>query len=272
MHDSTCYEEWKSLAEELDRVYGREKWRRQDESPLYDARVLRKRIQDIRSMIKEADVFNLMFRLRGGLARDQFGVQNEALYAYCSGGTKHIVEEYYKTIIDALHFVCDSKDSMDEIPTDAKLAFFNEVRHAFGRTALLLSGGAALGYYHIGLAKCLFTEGLLPRVISGASAGSIMAAIIGTHTDEEMLEMIDDANFRKDFFRIKRRTNILSKFQYLLPQSIRWFTEDLVGLIFNTHSLLKMDTDHLSKVVLENVGPYTFQVSLNDIFCLIIIE
>ena len=42
-----------------------------------------------------------------------------------------------------------------------------------------LSGGAYLGYYHMGVIRALFEEGLLPRVISGASAGSIMAAVIG---------------------------------------------------------------------------------------------
>lgn len=42
-----------------------------------------------------------------------------------------------------------------------------------------LSGGAYLGYYHMGVIKALFAENLLPRVISGASAGSIMTALIG---------------------------------------------------------------------------------------------
>jgi hypothetical protein len=42
-----------------------------------------------------------------------------------------------------------------------------------------LSGGAFLGFYHMGVVRALWTEGLLPRVISGASAGSIMTAIIG---------------------------------------------------------------------------------------------
>ena len=65
------------------------------------------------------------------------------------------------------------------MPDDAKLAFFNETRHAYGRSALMLSGGAYLGYYHIGVAKTLWREGLLPRVISGASAGSLIAAAIG---------------------------------------------------------------------------------------------
>jgi len=39
----------------------------------------------------------------------------------------------------------------DPISTSTKLAFFNEIRHSYGRTALLLSGGAALGFYHVGL-------------------------------------------------------------------------------------------------------------------------
>eukprot|EP01034_Spumella_vulgaris_P025150 gene25150-31573_t len=37
-----------------------------------------------------------------------------------------------------------------------------------------LSGGAYLGFYHMGLVKALFSEGLLPRVISGASAERIL--------------------------------------------------------------------------------------------------
>jgi predicted acylesterase/phospholipase RssA len=36
-----------------------------------------------------------------------------------------------------------------------------------------------LGFYHIGVVKALWTEGLLPRVISGASAGSLVAAQLG---------------------------------------------------------------------------------------------
>ena len=40
-------------------------------------------------------------------------------------------------------------------------------------------GGAYLGYYHMGLAKSLYFEGLLPKVISGASAGSLITAVLG---------------------------------------------------------------------------------------------
>lgn len=34
-------------------------------------------------------------------------------------------------------------------PTAEKLSFLQETRHAFGRTALLLSGGGALGAFHL---------------------------------------------------------------------------------------------------------------------------
>jgi predicted acylesterase/phospholipase RssA len=41
-----------------------------------------------------------------------------------------------------------------------------------------------LGYYHIGVLKTLFEAKCLPVVISGASAGSLIAALICTRTDE----------------------------------------------------------------------------------------
>ncbi|RYH18194.1 hypothetical protein EON65_27525 [archaeon] len=47
------------------------------------------------------------------------------------------MERYHETMAAALNFICDSPISDEEIPTDAKLAFFNETRHAYGRTALL---------------------------------------------------------------------------------------------------------------------------------------
>lgn len=35
------------------------------------------------------------------------------------------------------------------IELEEKLSFFKETRHAYGRTALLLSGGGGLGSFHI---------------------------------------------------------------------------------------------------------------------------
>lgn len=43
-----------------------------------------------------------------------------------------------------------------------------------------------MGQYHYGVTRCLFEEGLIPRVISGSSSGSIFASLLCTKTLEEL--------------------------------------------------------------------------------------
>jgi TAG lipase / steryl ester hydrolase / phospholipase A2 / LPA acyltransferase len=77
----------------------------------------------------------------------------------------------------------------DALPL-ADPASVTAINAAAGETALMLSGGGKLGNYHIGVIRVLHEGGLLPRVISGSSAGSIMAAMVGTRTDTELREML----------------------------------------------------------------------------------
>jgi TAG lipase / steryl ester hydrolase / phospholipase A2 / LPA acyltransferase len=64
-------------------------------------------------MINHGDVFNLMFRIRGGLARDMYGMQHEGLFSRAQAGTKLLVEDYHETVAAALNYICDN-DSLDE--------------------------------------------------------------------------------------------------------------------------------------------------------------
>jgi len=64
-----------------------------------------------------------------------------------------------------------------------KIDFFRETLHSFGHTALCLSGGASMGMYHIGVCKALYEQGILPRIVSGSSAGSIVGSVICTRQD-----------------------------------------------------------------------------------------
>lgn len=73
-------------------------------------------------MMNTHDVFNLMFRLRGGLARDMYGIQNEGLFTRALGGTKYLIEDYHNTICEALDYICDSQQ--------------DEVRNSFSPTFL----------------------------------------------------------------------------------------------------------------------------------------
>ncbi|MBL8435051.1 MAG: patatin-like phospholipase family protein, partial [Zoogloea sp.] len=45
------------------------------------------------------------------------------------------------------------------------------------RLALALGGGAARGFAHIGVIKALETQGLLPDLIVGTSAGAVVGAL-----------------------------------------------------------------------------------------------
>jgi TAG lipase/steryl ester hydrolase/phospholipase A2/LPA acyltransferase len=56
----------------------------------------------------------------------------------------------------------------------------------------MLSGGGTLGYFHFGVLKALIEQELCPVVISGASAGAFVAAIVGTRSDREYLALFDD--------------------------------------------------------------------------------
>jgi hypothetical protein len=64
MDFAKSYDEWLELAKYLDYLKGRDKWREEEKSTLYDSAVLKTRTNDIRRMMKENNVFDLIFRLR----------------------------------------------------------------------------------------------------------------------------------------------------------------------------------------------------------------
>jgi TAG lipase/steryl ester hydrolase/phospholipase A2/LPA acyltransferase len=120
----------------------------------------------------------------------------------------------------------------------------------------------------MGVTKALWNEGLLPRVISGASAGSIMTALIGTRTDEEFKEILGGErslpdDFHLDFFRFSNeiKSKIGRKMQYLVPQGLRWLTSPIFTMLFDK-KILNLDTEHF-KNVNTNLKSVYFPTLLN---------
>ncbi len=100
-----------------------------------------------------------------------------------------MIEDYIDEVVKQLHFICDA--DIPGMSIHDKLDFFRDVQIAFGRTALLLSGGGTFGLAHIGTIKALWEQKLLPRVMTGSSAGSIVAGIFCCKTDKEIQQMLD---------------------------------------------------------------------------------
>lgn len=189
MRQAPNYSTWRTLAEQHDEESGRAKWRATPASSIFDYKNIEYRLKELRDLRARNDDMGLLFNLNEGIHGNQGGMGNPALYEKSMIGTKHVIEEYISEIVSALKYLHELPPS-DQISQDDKDDFFHRAHLCFGRSALMLSGAGSLGHFHHGVVRTLFEHDLLPKVISGSSAGSIFAGIIGTHTDDELSELL----------------------------------------------------------------------------------
>jgi TAG lipase/steryl ester hydrolase/phospholipase A2/LPA acyltransferase len=161
-----------------------------------------------------------------------------------------------------------SNSTAEDLSIENKLAFFSETRHAFGRSALLLSGGGTLSWYHPGVVRTLLEQNMLPLVISGSSGGTLVAGVVGTHTDQEILEYISSHNHDTSFFSFHVDPE---DFERCTPRLFRYMkaflpSRVIENLSFNYYLLLRaqrdgyiFSTDRIREVIQHNHGDYTFQ-------------
>lgn len=184
MHRAESYEQWKTLAQAEDRRSGADAWKAEDRTRLYDYQVIRRRHDELVEVRRSGDPQRLLYYLNEGLHGNMGGMGSPALYARARFGTKTLVARHIDEIAAALKDLAELDER--EIPLEEKRAFFRRARDCFGRSALMLSGAGSIGAFHIGVAKALAEQDLIPSVVSGASAGSIVAAIVGTHPAHEL--------------------------------------------------------------------------------------
>ncbi len=230
--NATTYEEWCAAALEHDRLTGMEDWKEEDFSADYDYRSLRTRLEELRRLRRDNDVVRLAFTLSEGLHGNIGNMANPSLYTYAKIGTKVLITDYIREVSDALNYLCDN--DFEEFPFDHKMRFFQRTGRSFGRSALMLSGGATLGMFHIGVLKAVFEAGLLPRVLSGSSAGSIIGGAIGTHNDQDLVKMFDP--------------------EYLTLQAWRG-----LGVWGAIRERAIMDGQQLADCLQDNIGDMTFE-------------
>ncbi|KAG0360782.1 hypothetical protein BGZ54_009389 [Gamsiella multidivaricata] len=241
---ATNYEQWAEAAAILDRLQGKDKWKNDPRSPHYDYEIMQERLSQLAKARESGDLGLMIFLLRTSLSRNLGNVGRPQLYAETNIGTKRLIEDYNSEVIRQLNIICDTE--IDDFPMAAKLEFFTHTRQAFGRTALLLSGGATMGLMHIGVIKTLYETQLLPRIISGSSCGSIIAAILCTRTDEEIPSMLQFEKFNFTVFHTpEEQGDVLARLIHFLKN----------GALF--------DAQVLKAALKDNIGDVTFQEAYN---------
>ncbi|MDE0854910.1 MAG: DUF3336 domain-containing protein [Nevskia sp.] len=199
MRNATDYATWREAASAFDRASGREQWRQEEESDQYDWKLIKNRLRQIRQLRQEGAVTKLVHHLRQGLYWNLGNLCNPALYGQSLVGTKLLIHDYVAEVVKALQYLAEG--DFPEFDGAAKRRFFDETARSYGRSALMLSGGATLGLFHVGVVKALVLEDLLPEVISGSSAGSVVASTVGTRTPDELNELLDPQNAYYHFWK-----------------------------------------------------------------------
>uniref|UniRef100_A0A6A7G7U7 Triacylglycerol lipase n=1 Tax=Hirondellea gigas TaxID=1518452 RepID=A0A6A7G7U7_9CRUS len=237
LKEARSYKDWVPIARQLDEKEGKYIWKNEEVTTDYDVNKIKKNIERLRRARESQDTVGLRDYLRSRLLRNVGGIGSAKLYQYLRHGTRTIIEEYIYEVIKSLRFLSER-----EIPgmsiTD-KLHFFTQTRHAYGRSALLLSGGGTLGLYHAGVVKALMEAHVLPRIISGSSVGSLFAAFIGTCTDSELWHLISTGDINFNFFPSEKGST--------LRKLKRLFTDGVL-----------MDINILQDCIRSNLGDCTF--------------
>ncbi|KAI8875943.1 hypothetical protein K501DRAFT_201562 [Backusella circina FSU 941] len=251
MENASEYDEWFDAATALDQVEGNSSWINEEESDEYDWKLLKSKTEEIRKIREtKKNRLSMIFALRSSLTRNLGDMGNSELFTHSHVGSKQIISDYINEVIKQLDWIGeDEVEDQNLLPLDLnfKHEYFMTLRQSFGRTALLLSGGGTLGLHHFGIIKALINARLLPRIISGASCGSIMSAILCSRNEEERKKLMNgDWNLSLNVFES--------------PDDPDTSIRRLTRLIKEGHLY---DSSHLKNVLKEAIGDVTFQEAYN---------
>ncbi|KAJ9606498.1 Lipase 5 [Cladophialophora chaetospira] len=249
MDEAETLTEYESCTVDLDKLQGHEAWKQEKDSiePGYNPEIIEKQMVRLKHAVIDQDRGALEYILRTGLSRDLGGMNSLRLYKHSWFGTKKLIDEYIETVLQSVETFSETSSRNDIPTTEVRLhqQSLEDALKFFGRSALTLSGGALLGMKHVGVVKTLWEAELLPEIISGASAGSIVAGIVGSSTDERMEEVLERFPFSD-----------LAVFDPPGTGRIGW-AKHRIGTLLRTGAFFEMD--NLKKVMKTWLGDITFR-------------
>ncbi|CAI4949453.1 BAD_HP_G0029130.mRNA.1.CDS.1 [Saccharomyces cerevisiae] len=240
------YDQWNDIASRLDDLTGLSEWKTIDESSLYNYKLLQDLTIRMRHLRTTHDYHRLLYLIRTKWVRNLGNMNNVNLYRHSHTGTKQIIHDYLKESQAVLTALIHQSNMNDHY----LLGILQQTRRNIGRTALVLSGGSTFGLFHIGVLAALFESDLMPKVISGSSAGAIVASIFCVHTTQEIPSLL--TNVLNMEFNIFNDDNSKSPNENLLIKISRFCQN---GTWFNNQPLIN--------TMLSFLGNLTFREAYN---------
>lgn len=243
---SMSYAEWRQSALRLDTLTNKIKWKHKLECGLYDYQLIQSLLYKLRDARLSENYHHLLYLIRTNWVRNLGNMGNVNLYRHSYTGTKKLIDEY----IDESRRCIEALVNNSDLDDGYLMGILQQTRRNIGRTALVLSGGGTFGLFHIGVLSTLFELDLLPRVISGSSAGAIVASILSVHHKEEIPSLLQEIlgmefNIFKDDKRKSESENFLIKISRFLKNGT-WF-----------------NNEHLVNTMISFLGDLTFREAYN---------
>ena len=213
MAAATTYEEWREAALAHDKKSGVLRWQNSDESKHFDYASIRRRLNRLRRLKGKKDYPGILFALNEGIHGNIDGMGSSALYGKAKFSTKKLIVDYVDEVVSALDLLASSKAR--GIPMDERLDFFRRARHCYGCSSLMMSGAGSLLFFHIGVVKALWLEGVLPDILSGSSGGAVVGALVSTRSDEYLEDIFEPEHLVEE---IERDQGLFQRFEAFRPQ------------------------------------------------------
>ncbi|KAM3430759.1 hypothetical protein MY4824_007493 [Beauveria thailandica] len=269
LRHAEAFEDWEESALHLDNLLGLDLWRNNPTSKYYDWRLITERLNSLAIAREENDFQQLVNLLRSGLVRNLGNLTVPKLYNRSFSGTKYLIEEYITQVAETVEDISSLPTNVSagvqsmggSLTNQMKLDFIHDTRQAFGRSSLVLQGGAIFGMCHLGVVKALFLRGLLPRIITGTGTGALIASLVAIHTEEELPGVVNGDGI--DLTAFTSRSKLLNTAAES-PQTFesRWKTLMRRIRRFSREGYF-LDVSVLEDCVRANVGDLTFEEAYN---------
>ena len=258
----STYREWHTLQEELDQARNVDEWASSPEHPAYKHKDLHGFRRELYHSQRIDDYHHIISRLRAQLDRNIFKILSPDLYRKSLIQTKRAIHDYIDDIISCIWYVA-RWGGTPASKWSSKSLVLSEVKDSvFGKTSLVLTGGAMISACHIGVVKTLYQQHLLPRIITGVATGSLVAAMVGVSTDPELRELLTLEHINLGAFAMyqsrQREGSWLPRTWKTLQR--RHYRYKVQGHVFEIEGVQKFAKDNLGDLTFEEAYQKTGRI------------